>query len=129
MLHVPGDGPFVLRVGGDSSDHAFFDPSVHRLPRWAFALTVPFVARTARVVREQRLRVILDLNLVTATPQSSACAFPGSSQYPTVDRILSEDATLGMARSVEPPAMLARRAGLPFVLTEFNSITCAVLTA
>jgi len=240
MLHVRGDGPFVLRVGGDSSDHALFDAHIHKLPRWAFDLTVPFVARTARLVREMRLRVILDLNLITATPQSadawareaeatmpkrsiigfevgnepdlyslafwtqtteadrfggkvlpkditpadyvedfdtysrllsraaphvplyapalanpnadlswiatllasphpglrtvsghrypfSACAFPGSSQYPTVDRILSEEATLGMAQSVEPPGMLARRAGLPFVLTEFNSITCGGL--
>jgi hypothetical protein len=32
-LHVAGDGPFVLRIGGDSSDHALFDPSIHRLPR------------------------------------------------------------------------------------------------
>jgi hypothetical protein len=71
MLHVRGDGPFVLRVGGDSSDHAFFDPHIHKLPSWAFDLTLPFVARTARVVRELRLRVILDLNLITATPRSA----------------------------------------------------------
>ena len=240
LLHVPGDGPFVLRIGGDSSDHTFFDPTVHQLPSWAFGLTVAFVARTARIVREMRLRVILDLNLITATPPSasawageaeatmprgsiigfevgnepdlyslafwtqtteadrfggrvlpkditpadyvrdydtyarllsraaphvplyapalanpnadlswirallsgthpdlgtvsghrypySACAFPPSLQYPTIDRILSEDATAGMANSVIPPVVVARRAGLPFVLTEFNSITCGGL--
>ena len=240
LLHVPGDGPFVLRIGGDSSDHAIFDPTVLRLPRWAFDLNVAFVARTAQLVRELRLRVILDLNLITASPESaglwaaeaeatmpkasiigfevgnepdlynhafwvqatdavrfegdalpkditpasyardfdryskvlslvaphvpllapalanagadrrwiatllershpglrtvsghrypySACAFPGSSQYPTVDRILSEDATVGMAESVKPAVVLARQAGLPFVLTEFNSITCGGL--
>lgn len=240
MLHVPGDGPFVLRIGGDSSDHTFFDPTVRKLPSWAFGLTVAFVARTAKLVRKMRLRVILDLNLITATPQSaglwareaeatmpeasiigfevgnepdlyslafwtqtteadrfegrvlprditpadyvkdfdtysrllsrvaphvplfapalaspgadlswiatllasphpglrtvsghrypySACAFPPSSLYPTVDRILSEHATAGMAQSVKPAVILARRAGLPFVLTEFNSITCGGL--
>ena len=240
QLHVSGDGPFVLRVGGDSSDHTFYDPTVQKLPRWAFGLTVAYVARTARLVREMRLRVILDLNLITATPQSasawareaeatmpkgsiigfevgnepdlyslafwtqateadrfggrvlpnditpanyvrdfdtyskvlsqvaphvplfapalanptadlswittllagshpglgtvsghrypySACAFPPSTQYPTIDRILSEDATAGMAKSVTAPADVARRAGLPFVLTEFNSITCGGL--
>ncbi len=57
----------------------------------------------------------------------SGCALPGSSQYPTIDRILSDDATLGMAQSVKPAVTLARRAGLPFVLTEFNSITCGGL--
>lgn len=240
MLHVAGDGPFVLRVGGDSSDHALFDPRVRALPRWAFGLTVDFVARTARLVRELGLRVILDLNLITATPQEagawaqeaeaampkgsilgfevgnepdlysrafwvqatdavrfegralpnditpasyvrdfdtysrvlsgvvphvplfapalanpgadlswiaallagshpglrtvsghrypySGCTFPGSSQFPTVERILSEAATVGMADSIKPAVTLARRAGLPFVLTEFNSITCGGL--
>ncbi|MGZ4194321.1 MAG: glycosyl hydrolase family 79 C-terminal domain-containing protein [Solirubrobacteraceae bacterium] len=69
LLHVPGDGPFVLRIGGDSSDHTFFDPKIRRLPSWAFDLTRVFIARTARLVREMKLRVILDLNLITATPQ------------------------------------------------------------
>jgi hypothetical protein len=32
-----------------------------------------------------------------------------------------------MAKSVSPAAILAHRAGLPFVLTEFNSITCGGL--
>lgn len=59
--HVPGDGRLVLRIGGDSSDHTFWDPDLRRLPHWAFELT-------ARVVREDRLRVILDMNLVTGTP-------------------------------------------------------------
>jgi hypothetical protein len=237
MLHVPGDGPFVLRIGGDSSDHALFDPAVRDLPRWAFGLTEDFIARTARLVHEIGLRVIVDLNLITATPQEAAawaqeaeaampkgsiigfevgnepdlysrafwvqatdavrfegralpnditpasyvrdfntysrllsrvvphvplyapalanpradlswiaallsgahpglrvvsghrypysgCTFPGTSQYPTIDRILSENATVGMANSIRPAVVLAHQAGFPFVLTEFNSITC-----
>lgn len=32
LLQVPGDGRFVLRIGGDSADHAVFDPSSYRLP-------------------------------------------------------------------------------------------------
>jgi hypothetical protein len=66
LLHVPEDGPFVLRVGGDSSDHTFHAPDVKRVPPWAFDLTPGFIARTVSVVRERHLRVILDLNLVTA---------------------------------------------------------------
>jgi hypothetical protein len=240
QLHVPGDGPFVPRVGGDSSDHTFYDPRLRRLPTWAFDLTPTFVARTARVVRELRLHVILDLNLVTSTPRLAggwakeaeavmprgsiigfeignepdlynrtfwlattkddqfggrilpdgitptsyaasfnsyahvlarvaphvplvapaladpyggvnwistllagphpglgvisghrypyaACANPGSPVYPTIDRVLSEHATAGMAQTIKPAVRLAKRAGLPFRLTELNSVTCGGL--
>ncbi|MBV8991585.1 MAG: hypothetical protein JO372_23735, partial [Solirubrobacterales bacterium] len=46
LLHVPGDGRFVLRIGGDSADHAIFDSSTNRLPPWAFPVTPALVART-----------------------------------------------------------------------------------
>jgi hypothetical protein len=236
LLHVPGDGPFVLRIGGDSSDHTFYDPRILKLPRRAFDLTHVFASRTARIVRELRLRVVLDLNLVTGTPSFagawareaegvlpqrsiigfeignepdlysrtfwllategdrfgarvlprdinakrvcpglqlvrarvragrsacavacacagkpgcrremdlhaprspapragrhqraavsvlySACAFPGSPEYPTIDRVLSENATAGVARTLKPAVRLAHKARLPFRLTELNS--------
>jgi hypothetical protein len=72
LVHVPGDGRFVLRIGGDSSDHAFWDPTKRPLPHWAFMLTPSWVARTARVVRDMHLRVIVDLNTVTSTPRLAA---------------------------------------------------------
>lgn len=241
QLQVPGDGPLILRIGGDSSDHTFYDPHYAKLPDWAFDLTPDFVDRTARVVREFRLRVILDLNLITGSPRLagawaqyaesqmprgsiigfevgnepdlydrtfwvqvtqgirlvrgvfppditphdyaedfeayshvlgrvaphvplyapalanpgadkefisaliasahpglrvisghrypySGCTFRDSPQYPTIDRILSQAASAGMAQSVRPAVLLANRAGFPFVLTEFNSITCGGLT-
>jgi hypothetical protein len=68
LIHVPGDGPFVLRIGGDSSDRSFWDPDIRRLPHWAFEVTPDFVERTASIVRAMHLRVILDLNLITETP-------------------------------------------------------------
>ena len=72
LVHVPGDGRFVLRIGGDSSDHALWEPAVHDLPHWAFALTPRWIARTARVVRASGLRVIIDLNFITGTPRLAA---------------------------------------------------------
>ncbi len=237
MLHVPGDGRYILRIGGDSTSRTFYDPQVREPPRWSFELTPAFVARTARIVREMRLRVILDLNLITGspdlagawasiahasfppgsilgfeignepdlyhrafwvfatggeqfsgsalplgiTPDSYAqdyrayarvlrrlvpkvplvapaladptthidwiqtllagphpglglvsghrypyatCSLPGSPVYPTIARVLSEQATAGTARGVEPAIRLAHRYGLPFRLTEINSVTC-----
>ena len=237
LLHVRGDGPFVLRIGGDSSDRTFYAPRIRKLPNWAFGLTPAYVTRTARMVRELRLRVILDLNLATGTPRLdgaavqhamaeiprgrviafeignepdldrssvlsfaikrgrsgarmlpsdatppgyardfsayervlsrvaphvpllgpaladpyghlswistllaaphpglggitvhrypySACTSPGSPKYPTIGRLLSENATAGMAQTVRPAVRLAHRAGLPVRLSELNSVTC-----
>ena len=44
--------------------------------------------------------------------------------YPTIARILSDQATAGTARGVEPAIRLAHQHGLPFRLTEINSVTC-----
>ena len=50
MLRVRGDGPLVLRVGGDSADHTFWDPRQRRMPTWAFALTPAWLRRTSELV-------------------------------------------------------------------------------
>lgn len=72
LLHVPGDGPMVLRVGGDSADHAFWDPRLRTLPRWAFTLTPEWTRWLAGIVDRLGVRLIMDLNLLTDTPQTAA---------------------------------------------------------
>ena len=54
----------------------------------------------------------------------SACLGPGSAAYPTVARLLSEKASAGNAQHVRAAAAAAHRAGLPFRMTELNSVTC-----
>jgi hypothetical protein len=71
LLSVPGDGPLVLRVGGDSADHAFWTPRHRRMPDWAFALTPSWLQRTATLVAQSGIRLILDLNLVTDSPAAA----------------------------------------------------------
>jgi len=248
LLHVPGDGRFVLRIGGDSADHAIFDPSTDGLPPWAFPVTPALVARTVAIIRDLRLRVILDLNTISTTPRSTgawmgaalraanlpagslaafeignepdiynrkafasgllaanapstlkhanlsplrlpkritpasyartyesfarslasaapdvplvapalaverrhlawistllhrphpglrvisahvypygACSRPGRPFYPTVQKLLSQNATAGMAKTVAPAVALAHQAGFSLRLTEINSVTC-----
>jgi len=34
MLHVPGDGPVLLRIGGDSADEALWEPRTRKMPEW-----------------------------------------------------------------------------------------------
>ncbi|MGA2926234.1 MAG: glycosyl hydrolase family 79 C-terminal domain-containing protein [Solirubrobacteraceae bacterium] len=235
LLHVPGNGPLLLRVGGDSADHTFWEPTAHDPPRWVFRLTPAWLRETSALVQRSGVRLILDLNLVTDSPSQaalwaqaaerelpagsivgfeignepdlyvrkdwiatvsradaellptvldpttyaadfraysqalaqvaphvpllgpvvanprlsldwistllaaphpglaaisahrypySACATPGSHAYPTIARILSPYASVGVARSVAGAVTLAHDAGLPFRLTELNSVTC-----
>ncbi len=65
------DAPVRLRIGGDSADHAFWAPR-RELPEWAFELTPSWLTQVGRIVRPSHLGVILDLNLVTSTPQQAA---------------------------------------------------------
>jgi Glycosyl hydrolase family 79 C-terminal beta domain len=237
LLHVPGDGPLVLRIGGDSANEALWESEVGQFPDWVVELTPAWLKQTSALVRSAHVRLILDLNLVTASPAISAewadaaedalppesiagfeignepdlysrkvwirivwdtiaasqllpnslspsdyasdfaayahtvaavapgvpllgpavaypasgigwistllarahpgltevtaheypysaCAKPGSSHYPTITRLLSEAASAGMARRLVPAVRLAHDAGLPFRLTELNSVTC-----
>jgi hypothetical protein len=237
LIHVRGDGPVMLRVGGDSADHSFFDPDLRRQPPWMFALTPGWLRNTSSLLRRAHARVTLDLNLVTGSPllaarwasiayralprgrlagfeignepdiysrrywraivarrtswaadlptrmsagaysqdfqnyaralatvapgvplggpalanpaldehwistllaadrgalgtvtahryPLSACVKPRSASFPTVARVLSERATAGMAHRIRPAVELAHSAGLPFRLTELNSVTC-----
>ena len=240
LIRVPGDGPVILRIGGDSADRTFWDPSAARPARWMFGVTPAWFRALRSVIRRTGTRVIIDLNLVTgsaplaaelareaevalplgsiagfevgnepdiydhrywaramsaagadaaalpatlsastyiyefhayqsalsqiapdvpligpvvANPNRnlrwistflagpheglgivsvhrypySACARKSSRSYPTIARVLSENASTGVARSVEPAVKLAHRAGLPLRLTELNSVTCGGL--
>ena len=240
LLHAPGGGPLLIRVGGNSADHTFWEPAVRSMPRWMFQLTPAWLRAARLLVAHTGAHVILDLNLITDRPAIamdwaraaeaelprgsivgfeignepdiysrwfwltrmartgsragslprtmtpadysrdfatysrllrrvapgtpllgpavanpirhlswisdvvarerdrlsavtahrypySACASPASSSYPTVARVLSERASAGVARSLEPAVAVARRAGLPLRVTEINSVTCGGL--
>ena len=60
-------------------------------------------------------------------PHSACVHNPLAPAYPTIPRLLRERAAAGMARDLEPAVRLAHSAGLPFRLTELNSVTCGGL--
>jgi hypothetical protein len=72
LLRVPGGGPVVLRIGGDTADRTIWDPGGEQVPAWALALTPRLLEQTGALVRRAHLRVILDLNLVTGSPEMGA---------------------------------------------------------
>ncbi len=76
LVRVRGEGPLILRVGGDSADHAFWDPNAGAggvpLPSWAFSLAPKWLGQARALVRTLGVRLILDLNLITDTPSAAA---------------------------------------------------------
>jgi hypothetical protein len=72
LVRVPGGGPLVLRVGGDSADHAFWDPDAASMPPWAFTLQPRWLDQARQLVRGLGIKLILDLNLITDTPATAA---------------------------------------------------------
>ena len=74
LLHVPGNGPLVLRIGGDSADHSFWMPkkTSRRMPAWAFAVTPTFLSQLRTLVKKDPVKLIVDLNLITDTPLTAA---------------------------------------------------------
>ena len=68
QVRVPGGGPLVIRVGGNSADHTFWDMRPALTPRWAFSLTPHWLGEARTLVRRLGVRFILDLNLVTGWP-------------------------------------------------------------
>jgi hypothetical protein len=72
LLHVAGDGPLILRIGGDSADHSFWSPRGRKMPDWAFALTPAYLARLRALVERDRVKLIVDLNLLTDNPFTAA---------------------------------------------------------
>jgi len=72
LLHVPGNGPLLLRIGGDSADEALWEPRTRKMPEWVIELTTGWLREVRTLVRESGARLILDLNLVTASPSIAA---------------------------------------------------------
>jgi hypothetical protein len=218
LWRVAGNGPQVLRIGGDSADLTYWHPGQLTRPPNSYLLTPNWLANTARLIHRANLRVILDLNLHYSTPalearfaRAALAAFPphriigfevgnepdryrsgftpatyatelrayaaalrafaphipllapavtnaltnihwlrdtvasspaqvgaldghryllggcgskNSPRYPTVERLLSDRMTSGLAASVGPAIRLAHSRGKPFRLGELGSVNC-----
>ena len=73
LVHMRGNGPLVLRIGGDSADHSFWMPrKPRRMPAWEFAVTPTFLSQLRSLVERDHVKLIVDLNLVTDTPLTAA---------------------------------------------------------
>ena len=68
---ITQEGPVVLRIGGDSADRGLWSPT-KELPEWVFELTPSWLRQVSAIVRRFGVKLILYLNLLTATPTSAA---------------------------------------------------------
>jgi hypothetical protein len=62
----------VLRVGGKSADHVYWQAAGVRPPQWVSIITSRWLIKLANLVRSNGLRVILDLNLAVHAPALEA---------------------------------------------------------
>ncbi|HET8979595.1 MAG TPA: hypothetical protein VFN87_15640 [Solirubrobacteraceae bacterium] len=72
LIHPAGNGRMILRIGGDSADHSFWDPRGLRMPPWAFSIQPRELTQTTDLVRELGIRLIVDLNLITDSPATAS---------------------------------------------------------
>jgi hypothetical protein len=71
LSQITPNGPMVLRIGGDSAAQSLWAPT-RELPEWVYEVRPAWLSEVSRIVRAFGVRIILDLNLVTATPASAA---------------------------------------------------------
>ena len=114
------NGPVVLRIGGDSADRAI-PSSGPEPPSWVFELTPAWLAQLRSIIRVLHVRLILDLNTVTASPTvvagwarlADASLPPGSivgfeiGNEPDIYNPLSFRASLGVTGAI-PPRLTAK---------------------
>jgi hypothetical protein len=72
LLRPREGGPLLMRVGGDSADRALWNPDRRDNPAWSVPLTPRWLHSTSALVRRTGARLMLDLNLVTGTPEDAA---------------------------------------------------------
>ncbi len=72
LVRIAGNGPQVIRIGGNSADLTFWNPGKQSLPPHAFVLTDAWYRQTAVLVRQLRLRLLLDLGLRHSTAAAAA---------------------------------------------------------
>jgi hypothetical protein len=69
----PEDGSkMVLRLGGKSADHFYWDTPTTGAPRSVFELNDQWLGQLAALVRQARLTVMLDMNLAVHSPLLAA---------------------------------------------------------
>ncbi|WP_249010964.1 glycosyl hydrolase family 79 C-terminal domain-containing protein [Conexibacter sp. DBS9H8] len=72
LLHVPGDGPLLLRVGGDSASETVLALRRRRRPAWArFTIGRRWFRALGAIVRAGHLRIYLDLNTAQGSPAAT----------------------------------------------------------
>lgn len=72
-LIKPEDGTrMALRIGGKSADHVYWQTAGAKPPEWVSVIGTTWLTNLSDLVRRNRLRVMLDLNLAVHAPSLEA---------------------------------------------------------
>ncbi len=92
---ITQEGPVILRIGGNSADQSVWSPSKEQ-PEWLFELTPAWLAQVRQIVLRLHVKLILDLNLLSATPAQAA------RWASTAERSLPAGSIIGFEMGNEP---------------------------
>jgi hypothetical protein len=96
LVRVPGDGPFVLRVGGNSTDQSYWHSPLPTGRPMAFELRGNWLRSVSAIVRALHAKMILGLNAI------SRSASMASSEAHAVLRALPAHSVAGFEIGNEP---------------------------
>jgi len=68
----PHHAPMLLRIGGKSADHVWWESATQTPPQWVTTIRESWLDDLAGLVARDKLRVILDLNLAVHSPRLAA---------------------------------------------------------
>jgi len=84
LIRPQGGGPMILRIGGKSADHVYWQATTATPPQWVSVIQSPFLSDLDQLVVHNNLKVMLDLNLAVHAPaleasfaSAAAQAMPG----------------------------------------------------
>ena len=96
LVHVPGDGPELLRIGGDSTDQSYWHKRLPAGRPMAFELRRNWLMAVNAIVRALHTKLILGLNAVSRSSSMAA------SEARAVLRALPAHSVVGFEIGNEP---------------------------
>jgi hypothetical protein len=72
LMREASGAPLAFRIGGKSSDDAYWNVSTAHAPSWTFELGRRWLGQLAGLARRDRLQITLDLNLAVHSPAMEA---------------------------------------------------------
>jgi hypothetical protein len=72
LIRPQGGGPMILRIGGKSADHVYWQGTTATPPQWVSFIQSQWLSDLDQLITRANLKVMLDLNLAVHSPALEA---------------------------------------------------------